>query len=70
MSYMQSNEGTKIPKAFKVKKGALHKQLGMAPGKKIPVSTLQKLKQSPDALTRKRATFALNAKKWHHGKGK
>lgn len=68
MSYMQSNEGTKIPKAFKIKKGALHKQLGISQGKKIPVSTLQKLKNSNNPLTRKRANFALNARKFHHGK--
>ncbi len=69
MSYMQSNEGTKIPKSFKVKQGALHKELGMSPKKRIPVSTLKKLKQSNSSLTRKRATFALNARSWHH-KGK
>ena len=69
MSYMQSNEGTKIPKAFKVKKGALHKSLGIAQGKKIALSDLQKAKHSNDPLTRRRATFAINARSWHH-KGK
>jgi len=59
-------EGTKIPKAFHVKKGALHKQLGISQKKHIPVSTLEKLKHSSNALTRKRANFALNARKWNH----
>jgi len=66
MAYAQSNEGTKIPKAFKVKKGALHKSLGIAQGKKIAMSDLQKAKKSNDPLMRKRATFAINARKWRH----
>ncbi len=49
---------------IKVKKGALHRQLGMAPGKKIPASTLRRLKNSKNPQTRKRANFALNARKW------
>lgn len=50
----------------KVKKGALHKQLGIAQGKKIPASRLQAAKHSKNALERKRANFAINAKKWKH----
>lgn len=65
MSYAMSNEGTKIPKAFKVKKGALHTALGIKQGKKIAMSELQKAKHSQDALMRKRATFAINARKWN-----
>lgn len=35
-------------------------------GKKIPVSKLEKMKHSSNPATRKRATFALNARHWHH----
>lgn len=51
---------------IRVKRGALHRQLGIRKGKKIPVSTLRRLKHSRSARTRKRATFALNARKWRH----
>lgn len=47
-----------------VKKGALHKQLGIPQGKNIPVSKLEALKNSKDPQTRKRANFALNARHW------
>lgn len=53
---------------IRVKKGALHRQLGIRKGRKIPVSTLRRLKRSKSALTRKRATFALNARKWRKGR--
>ena len=45
-------------------KGLLHKNLGVAPGKKLTVAQEQKAKQSSDPAVRKRATFALNARKW------
>lgn len=48
-------------------KGLLHKSLGVPQGKKIPAKKLAAAKNSPDAATRKRATFAENAKKWVHG---
>jgi oligoendopeptidase F len=47
-------------------KGKLHKSTGTPKGEKIPVSKLEKAKHSKDPKTRKRATFALNARKWHH----
>lgn len=47
-------------------KGLLHKDLGVASGKKIPEKKLEKAKNSSDAAVRKRATFAENAKHWHH----
>ena len=47
-----------------IKKGALHKQLGIKEGTKIPVEKLESLKNSKSAQTRKRANFALNAKNW------
>lgn len=50
-----------------LKKGALHKQLGVAQGKKIPQSKLA-IKKGDSALTKKRKRFAEIASKWHHGK--
>lgn len=45
-------------------KGLLHKDLGIASGKKIPLSSLFKAKRSEDPAERRRATFAVNARKW------
>lgn len=53
---------------IKVKEGALHKQMGIAPDKKIPESRLEEAKHSKNPKLRKRAQFAINAKKWKHGK--
>lgn len=47
-------------------KGLLHKDTGTPRGKKIPASKLQAAKNSKNPAVRKRATFALNAKKWSH----
>jgi oligoendopeptidase F len=52
----------------KANQGKLRKSTGTKKGKKIPVKTLQKLSKSKNPTTRKRAQFALNARKW--GKGK
>ena len=46
--------------------GLLHKNLGIPQGKKISVAALKKAKKSPNPKIRRRATFALNARKWHH----
>lgn len=46
--------------------GLLHKNLGVAQGHKIPAKALTKAKHSSNPAVRKRATFAINAKKWHH----
>lgn len=46
-------------------KGKLHKQLGVAKGKKIPAADLA-IKPSDSPATRKRKTFAKNARKWNH----
>lgn len=47
-----------------IRKGALHRQLGIAPGKTIPVSTLKaakaRAKRTGNTKLLKRATFALN----------
>lgn len=46
-----------------IKKGALHKQLGIASSKKIPPAQLA-IQPGDSAQTRKRKQFAINAKKW------
>jgi hypothetical protein len=51
---------------LKLKKGALHKDLGVKQGDKIPASKL-KVKKSDSPLEVKRKTFAKNASKWNHG---
>lgn len=47
-------------------KGKLRSTAGAKKGKKIPVSKLRKLKNSKNPKTRKRANFALNARKFKH----
>jgi hypothetical protein len=51
-------------KIKKANKGLLHKNLGVAPGKKIPASKLA-VKKTDSAAVKKRKVFALNAKKWN-----
>ena len=58
------------PMRLKIKKGALHRQLGLKSGTRIPVSTLMRLKGSSNPTTRRRAQFALNARHWSHSRGK
>lgn len=48
----------------KQNRGKLRKSAGTKKGQKIPVSKLRKMKNSKNPKTRKRATFALNARKW------
>ena len=48
----------------KSRRGRLRKTAGVKKGKKIPVSTLRRLAKSKNPKTRKRAQFALNARKW------
>lgn len=48
----------------KANKGKLRKAAGAKKGQKVPASKLRKLKNSKSAKTRKRATFALNARKF------
>ena len=50
-----------------LKKGALHRALGVKKGEKIPPGALYNAAHSENPLERKRAQFAINAKKWHHG---
>jgi hypothetical protein len=51
-------------------RGKLRKTAGVKKGKKIPVSTLRRLKRSKNPVTRRRATFALNARSWKRGGSK
>lgn len=48
-------------------RGKLRKAAGAAKGKNIPVSKLKSMKNSSDPKIRKRANFALNARKWNKG---
>ena len=47
-------------------KGLLHKELGVKAGDKISSKKLSMAKNSSNPAERKRATFAMNAKKWKH----
>ena len=54
-------------KPIRIKKsnrGKLRKSAGAKKGQKIPVTKLRRMKRSKNPKTRKRATFALNARKW------
>ena len=51
---------------LKLKKGALHKAMGVTSNRKLSVAALKKAKNSKSPLMRKRANFALVARKWHH----
>ena len=48
-----------------MKKGALHKELGVPQGQKIPESALQKAMHSANPTERKRASLAETLKKMH-----
>lgn len=47
-------------------KGALHRALHIKQGDPIPVSRLEKAKESPNAHIRQMATFAVNARGFKH----
>lgn len=49
--------------------GRFHKDLGKSADEKITSSDIEKGLHSKSAAVRKRANFARNARKWHHGKG-
>jgi oligoendopeptidase F len=51
-------------KIKKANQGKLRRSAGVKKGQKIPVSTLRRMKRSPNPKTRRRATFALNARGW------
>ena len=48
-------------------RGLLHKDLGVPQGSRIPVGRIKAALKSKSAAIRKRAQFALNARKWNHG---
>lgn len=48
----------------KSNRGKLRKSAGAKKGQNIPVSKLREMKKSKNPKTRKRATFALNARRW------
>lgn len=57
----------KRKKGIRIKKsnrGKLRKSAKVKKGQKIPASKLRAMKKSKNPKTRKRATFALNARKW------
>ena len=48
-------------------RGKLHEALHVAKGKKIPLAKEEAAAHSDNETLRKRAQFAINARKWHHG---
>lgn len=57
-------KGGKTPHFLEeLKKGALHEQMGVPEGNKIPAKKLEKAANSDNEMLRKRAQFAINAKK-------
>jgi hypothetical protein len=64
-NYRKKAVGPKKKFLSGLKKGALHSQLGVPQGQKIPASDLT-IKPGDSALTKKRKQFAKNAKSWHH----
>lgn len=50
----------------KSKEGSLHTALGVPQGQKIPASKLAAAKNSKSPALRKKANFAINAKKFSH----
>lgn len=55
-----------VQKAFSKNKGKLHRELGVAPGKKIPAKKLEKATHSKSTTIRKEAALAKTARKFHH----
>jgi hypothetical protein len=53
-------------KIRKATRGKLRASTGTPKGKKIPVTTLRRLAKSKNLKTKRRAVFALNARKWRH----
>lgn len=49
----------------KSNRGKLRKSAGAKKGQKIPESKLRAMKNSRNPKTRRRATFALNARRWN-----
>jgi oligoendopeptidase F len=54
-------------KIKKSNRGKLRRAAGAKKGKRIPMKKLQQMKRSKNPKTRKRANFAINARKWKKG---
>jgi oligoendopeptidase F len=65
MAKRKKKSGIKIKKA---NRGKLRKTAKAKKGQKIPVSKLRAMKKSKNPTTRKRANFALNARKFKKGR--
>lgn len=52
--------------AMHMHKGALHRQLGVPEGEKIPESKLKKALKSSNPTEKKRANLAMTLKGFHH----
>jgi hypothetical protein len=63
----KGGSGIKIKKS---NQGKLRKTAKTKKGNKIPVARLRQLKRSKNPVTRKRANFALNARRWKKTGGK
>lgn len=53
--------------SFNVKKGALHEDLGIPLGEKIPEAKLEQAKDSSSPVVRRRAISAMGFKAMKHG---
>lgn len=63
------NEANRPKRKINIKKknrGKLRKAAKVKKGQKIPLKVLKKLARSKNPKIRKRAQFALNARKWKH----
>ena len=56
---------TKWIQSMHMKKGALHSQLGVAQGKKIPAAKIEKASHSSNPTLRRRAILAQTLKSMH-----
>jgi oligoendopeptidase F len=73
MARSSSRSSSRRKSGIKIKKsnqGKLRKSTKTKKGNKIPIATLKKLKNSKNPTTRKRANFALNARKWRKTGGR
>jgi len=66
-AYASSNPNELIAAMhLKLKKGALHKDLGVPEGKKLTLNDISRGEHSKSPLTRKRARLAKSMRKWKH----
>jgi hypothetical protein len=54
--------------SMNIKRGALHEELGVPEGDKIPESKLDSAAKSSNPTLRRRAVLAKTMKGWKHGK--